>query len=146
MPKDTTVVIPLQQANLLGDPVIDPNNRLLAKTVQLTPANSPKSRPKAEPLMRSLRRIYGDSVLEIIPQDVRDAVDMVFAYGQIEKDTFQVTDFDTPEDRNNALISMRAYAEMAGDVGYTVYTKDSENAAQLVWKVTARRGSNAVGE
>lgn len=141
MPKDTTPVIPIRQATLLGGEPENMDNPFLAKTVQLTPDLAPKRREKAEPQMRALRRIFGDSVLEIIPKDIRDAVDMVHAYNKIEKDTFQVTPFDTAEDRDNALLSMRAYAEMAGDKGYTIYTKDDVNPAQLVWKVTDRRGT-----
>jgi hypothetical protein len=140
MPKDTTVHLVTAQATLEGGPVSDPDNPLLAKTVQLTAELAPKRREKKDPQMRSLRNVLGDVVLDIIPEDIRGVVDGVYVYNQKNPDTFQVTPFESAEDKEDALTVMRAYAEMAWDYGYTIYTKDDVDPSKLIWKVTARRG------
>jgi hypothetical protein len=143
MPKDTTTHLVVAQGTLEGGPVLNPDNPMLAKTVTLTAELAPKRREKALPQMRRLRNILGDAVLEIIPEGLREAVDGVYVWGQTNPDTFQVTQFDTAEEVQGTLELMRAYAEMAWDYGYTIYTKDDIDPAKLIWKVTDRRGSKS---
>src|SRR5271155_2133823 len=121
-------------------------NPLLARTVQRTRDKAPKRRVTTEPQMRALRRIIGDDVLSIIPEDVREAVDAVHAFGKVNPEAFQYTPFATAEERNNALTVIRAYAEMAGEKGYTIYCEPDENPTLMIWKVTDRRTRKARGE
>lgn len=118
-----------------------PDNPLLAKTVQRTDEAAPKTRRKLIPQMRQLRNILGDGVLELIPADLRTAVDAIYAFNKVNPDVFQTTPFDTVQERDECITLMRAYAEMAGDYGYTIYTQDDRDEKLLVWKVTLRRGA-----
>lgn len=120
-------------------------NPLLNRTIQRVPDKAPKRVPTTEPQMRSLRRILGDSVLDIIPFDVREAVDAVHAFGKANPEAFQYTPFESAEEKESALTIMRAYAEMAGEKGYTVYSQADEDPALLVWKVTDRRTRKTAG-
>lgn len=146
MPKDTTEVIPLRQADLNGNPPLNPDNPLLARTVQPVADLAPKSVKKQEPQFRALCRILGWIPSEVLPADLCEAVDVVYEWGKQNPDTFQCTPFDTPDERNDALTVMRAYAECPGDTGYTIYTKTDADPCMLVWKVTRRRGSKADSE
>ena len=60
-------------------------------------------------------------------------------FGKANPEAFQYTPFDSEQEKDDAATIMRAYAEMAGDKGYTIYSQADENPALLVWKVTDRR-------
>ncbi len=96
--------------------------------------------------MRKLRRILGEHVLELIPAEVREAVDTVYRFGKVNPEAFQYTPFDSPDQKDNALETMRAYAEMAGDNGYTIYVQADEDPDLLIWKVTDRRTRKGKGQ
>ncbi len=115
------------------------DNPLLNRTIQRVPDKAPKRVQTTEPQMRALRRILGDDALELIPFDVREAVDAVYQFGKANPEAFQYTPFDSEQEKDDAATIMRAYAEMAGDKGYTIYSQADENPALLVWKVTDRR-------
>lgn len=89
--------------------------------------------------MRKLRRILGDDVLNIIPITVRYAVDTVYKFSKINPEAFQYTPFDSEQDKLDSLDTMRAYAEMAGDNGYTIYVQADQDPSLLIWKVSERR-------
>jgi hypothetical protein len=118
-----------------------PDNPLLAKTVQKSETPAPKTRRKQLPLMRQLLNILGEPVRDLIPFDLRQAVDTIFEFNKINPDVFQTTPFDSVKERDECITLMRAYGEMAGDYGYTIYTQDDEDETLLVWKVTLRRGA-----
>jgi hypothetical protein len=140
MPKTEMTVIPLQQADLNGNPPLNPNNPLLARTISPVTDLAPKSVKRVEPEFRALCRILGWKPNEVLPAELCEAVDAVYEWGQHNPDTFQCTPFDTAQERDDALTVMRAYAECPGDVGYTIYTKVDKDPSMLIWKVTRRRG------
>jgi hypothetical protein len=141
MPKDTTIQPVAALASTDGSPALDPSNPILARSVQLTPENNPKRVQKVEPQFRAICRILNWDPREVLPEELCDAVDAVYQFGIQNPDTFQTTPFDTAEEKNDALVLMRAYAETPGEHGYTIYTKTDVNPAMLIWKVTKRRGS-----
>jgi hypothetical protein len=146
MPKTEMTVVPTPQADLDGTPVLDRSNPLLARTMTLSAQAQTNSARTLEPPFRALCRVLHIEPRDILPVEMCDAVDMVHAYNKIKKDIFQTTEFDTKEERDDALVVMRAYAETAGDKGYTIYTKNTEEPNILVWKVTDRRGTTPAGE
>ena len=100
---------------------------------------------KKEPTMRALRRILGDGVLAIFPPDLMTSVDKAFRHWQEHPDSFLVTPFDTEQERDDTLLVLRAYAECAGEDGYTVYTEAAPEANVLHWRVQTRKGTKNTG-
>jgi len=111
----------------------------LAQGKTFTPPRKTQKQETKEPQMRALRRILGDSVLEIIPEGVRSAVDASYKFWQEHPDSYQDTPMDSAQEREDALLVMRAYAEMAGDDGYTIRTVNDEDPAKFYWRAQNRR-------
>lgn len=110
------------------------------ESVKRDPATR-STRPPVEPTMRALRRIIGDEVLDIFPDGLTDTIDALFKAHGADKNTYAEIEFDTADERNDLLALMRAYAECAGEKGYTIRT-DSETAPEVLrFRVTVRRGS-----
>jgi hypothetical protein len=143
MPKDPTEHTVTQLHNLEGVSAVNQDNPYLARTVTPVADLAPKRRARAVPQMRALRNVLGDEVLNIIPGEIREAIDAVHGFHKHNPDAFQVTPFESETDKEGFLVLARAYAEMAGTHGYTIYTQDDEDASKLVWKVTDRRGTKA---
>jgi hypothetical protein len=141
MPRTEMTVVPTAQANLEGDPVINRDNPYLVKSMTLSKNHVPTGKKSKEPQMKALCRILGINIRELIPAELCDAIDQVYAYNQIQKDTFQSTPFETEADKEDFLYLARAYAETAGEKGYTIFTKTVEEPEICVWKVTDRRGT-----
>jgi hypothetical protein len=134
-------VIPFKAADLQNHPSQNPDNPLLARTVRPTQEKAPKRRKQPETQMRALHRILGDSVIEMLPAEIVGAVDAVYVWTLQNPDSFQCTPFDSEQEKNDALTVMRAYCEMAGEKGYTIYTRADEDPSMLIWKITRRRGT-----
>ena len=101
---------------------------------------------KVEPAFQALRRILGDSVLEIFPIQLRQAVDQSYMVWQQNPDTYLVTEFDTVEEMDDALFLMRAYAQIAGEKGYSIRTVDPDAAPELHWRAQTRFKRGTVEE
>lgn len=112
---------------------------LLDNAATYEPERVTVTRQNKEPQMRALKRILGDDVESIFPEGLRDSVEQARSWTIAHPDAYIDTEFDDAEERNNVLIVMRAYSELAGDEGYTIATKNTPNPALLRWKVTARR-------
>jgi hypothetical protein len=89
--------------------------------------------------MRGLRRILGDSVLDVFPEALIASVDKCYTFWQEHPDSYIVTMFDTEQDMADSLVVMRAYAECADGGGYTIRTVADENPLKLVWRAQNRR-------
>jgi hypothetical protein len=112
----------------------------LAQSTQTTVTRTKKEAPPKIPLMRSLRNILGDGVLEIFPLAMRESVDAVYKFWVDHPDSYQVTPFESEEEKEEALIVMRAYAECAWDTGYTIRVVSDDDPSRLVWRAQNRRG------
>jgi len=96
---------------------------------------------KVEPTMAGLRRILGDSVLDIFPVELRNAVDAAYKHWSDHPDSYLETPFDTADECNDALTLMRAYCECAPAGPWTLRTIDPDIRPVLHWRVQNRRGS-----
>jgi hypothetical protein len=99
--------------------------------------------PAKEPTMAGLRRVLGDSVLDVFPPELRDAVDRAYVIWQTNPDSYLPTPFDTEQDKLDSLVVMRAYAECAPKGPYTIRTISDDDPKLLVWRAQNRRGSSA---
>jgi hypothetical protein len=124
------------------DSVLDDNGspfsglRMVARTTAAMRAR------KVEPTMRKLRRILGDEILDIFPEGLIDAVDQLHDAWRADPEPWAELDFETEAERDDALDLMRAYAECAGDKGYTIRTDPDTEPTVARFRVTTRRGSN----
>lgn len=100
---------------------------------------------KIEPTMRALRRILGDYVLEVFPEGFCEAIDGLFKVHAEDADMWAVAEYGNRQERDDALKLMRAYAECAGDKGYTIRQDKETDAEVLRFRVVVRRGSNSDG-
>lgn len=98
---------------------------------------------KTEPTMRSLRRILGDGVLDIFPDGMTDLVDQAHAYWQQHPEKWLEAEYDTALERDDSFALMRAYAECAGQYGYTIRQDKTAEPHVLRFRVTKRRGSGS---
>lgn len=96
---------------------------------------------KKEPQMRALRRILGDQVMDIFPIGFVNSVEKAYLHWQQHPDSFLVSEFDSQQERDDSLTVMRAYAECAGDKGYTIRTERDTPPKVLHWRVQTRRGT-----
>jgi hypothetical protein len=112
----------------------------LAPPAELVTARQAHAAEKKEPVMRGLRRILGDIVLEIFPQPLMDAVDSAYKVWLANPDSYIPTAFDSEQDKADSLHVMRAYAECAGEHGYTIRTLADPDPTLLIWRVSNRRG------
>ena len=103
----------------------------------------PVSGGKTEPTMRSLRRILGDDVLDIFPEGLIETVDDFYEAHQENEQLWSELSLDSADERNDLLALMRAYAECAGEKGYTVRQDRTAPPAVLKFRVTDRRGSKS---
>ncbi len=92
-----------------------------------------------EPTMAGLRRVLGDGVLAIFPQELMDAVDRAYVIWKENPDVYLPTPFDTEQDRADSLTVMRAYAECAPKGPYTIRTLSDPNPLLLIWRAQNRR-------
>lgn len=114
---------------------------LAAEPQIVTPETAAAAKPKTEPTMLGLRRILGDSVLNIFPKALRDAVDASYKFWEMTPDSYIGTTYDSAEDLADSLFVMRAYAEAADNGGYTIRTTASGDPCVLQWRAQTRRGS-----
>jgi hypothetical protein len=96
---------------------------------------------KREPQMAALRRILGNNVLDVFPLDLIRAVDASYRFWLENPDSFLDTPFETVEEKEDALLIMRAYAECADDGGYSIRTVKTDDPCLLSWRAQNRRGS-----
>jgi hypothetical protein len=111
-----------------------------AGATEITPAEKVAGE-KVEPTMRALRRILGYDVLDVFPVGLADTVDRFYKVHSDNKALWSTATYEDVTKRNDTLFLMRAYAECAGDKGYTIRTKDTGNPCELRFRVTPRRGS-----
>lgn len=107
-------------------------------------ASAAKEAVYREPQIKALLRILGEDVLNIFPTNFTAAVEQGYQFWQTHPDSYIDTDFDTAQERNDTLIVMRAYAEIAGPEheGYTIATKNEGPDSLLVWRAQPRRKHN----
>ena len=96
---------------------------------------------RAEPTMRKLRRILGDEILDIFPDGLIEAVDALHVAWQADPKPWAELDFESEDERDDALDLMRAYAECAQDKGYTIRTDSDSEPTTARFRVTTRRGA-----
>jgi hypothetical protein len=113
---------------------------LVTEQVHTRPPRTAR-RVSREPQMRALRRILGDQVLDIFPQGLMDSVEGGYKFWETHVDSYIVTAFESEQDRDDALAVMRAYAECAGEDGYTIATQNVGEKHELTWRTQKRRGS-----
>lgn len=123
---------------LAPDPAVSPAKALEASQT-FTPQKSAKAVQVSEPVTRALRRILGDSVLDIFPSGLVEAVDNAYEFWMKTPDSYLITNFDTEQDKLDSLIIMRAYADCADDGGYTIRTLADDDPRRLVWRAQTRR-------
>lgn len=121
----------------------------LGKTVERHPdPNAPATpeRKPIEPTIHALRRILGTVVKDIFPEEFADAVEAGYRFWEANPSSYLDTLFDSAQERDDSLICMRAYAEIAGPNGdgYTIATRSHDNPAMLVWRAQTRRGQGKV--
>ncbi len=120
---------------LVEDP-LEATPGLLAIQVDRSQTTTRKGGPKKvnEPTMRALRRILGDSVLDVFPEDLIKAVDSAYDFWRNTPDSYLITDFGSETEKADALAVMRAYSECAGDKGYTIRVLADDDPRRLVWR------------
>lgn len=111
----------------------------LGASQAFTPEKVTRVPVKTEPVMRMLRRIFGDVVLDIFPAAFRQAVNDSYRHWVENPDSFLITDFDTEQDKLDSLAAMRAYSECADDGGYSIRTLADKDPCRLVWRAQTRR-------
>jgi hypothetical protein len=119
---------------------------MLAPPEELVRAREKKAAEKREPVMRGLRRILGDSVLDIFPQPLMASVDAAYKVWLANPDSYIPTKFDTEQSKLDALHVMRAYAECADDGGYTIRSLADPDPCMLIWRAQNRRGHGLKSE
>src|SRR5208282_5018906 len=77
---------------------------------------------KVPPAFQTLRRILGDTVLEIFPMQLSQAVDQSYMVWKQNPDTYLGTECETVEEMDDVLFVMRACAQIAGEKGYSIRT------------------------
>lgn len=109
------------------------------------PVTKPKAQPTGtgavEPTMRALRRILGDVVLDIFPAGITENVDELFDLCQEDSEFWAEVECESVQERNDLLALMRAYAECAGEKGYTIRQDRTADADVLRCRVVTRKGS-----
>jgi hypothetical protein len=93
-----------------------------------------------ETALQSLQRILGDAVLEVIPEDVREAVEAAYKFWEEHSDSYLITPFDDEVGRNDALTVMKAYAEIAPNGPYTIRVDRNSEPHVLHWRAQTRQG------
>jgi len=112
------------------------------------------SKPKAaqpesqavEPTMRALRRILGEDVLDIFPEGFTDLIDGLYEAHSQDSEKWSEAEYDSADERNDALALMRAYAECAGETGYTIRQDRTASAETLRFRVIPRKGSKKAAQ
>jgi hypothetical protein len=132
-----TPLVPGKAASLVGK---------LSDTSTIEKAKAqPVSGAKTEPTMRALRRILGDDVLDIFPEGLTETVDDFYAVHSENEAKWDEVELDTQQERDDTLALMRAYAECAGEKGYTIRQDRTTAPSVLRFRVTDRRGSKSDG-
>lgn len=96
-------------------------------------------RTTREPQMRALVRILGPGVRDIFPEQFRQAVEQGYQFWKDNNDSYLAVPFDTEQEKDDCLTVMRAYAECAGDKGYTIATRNGDDPLTLLWRAQDRR-------
>jgi hypothetical protein len=99
-----------------------------------------------ETTLQALRRILGDSVLDLIPTDVQGAVEAAYKFWKDHSDSYLITPFDDQQGRDDALIVMKAYAEIAPNGPYTVRVDKNSEPEVLLWRAQTRQGKGTAAE
>lgn len=99
-----------------------------------------------ETVLQALRRILGDSVLEVIPTDVQEAVEAAYEFWSQHSDSYLVTPFDDQTGRDDALAVMKAYAEIAPMGPYTIRVDKDSEPHVLHWRAQTRQGRGTASE
>jgi hypothetical protein len=113
-----------------------------AKAVQKQRAK-PAGSGVTEPTMRALRRILGDDVLDIFPEGLPNQVDELFDVCMENADFWAEVECESVQERNDLLALMKAYAECAGEKGYTVRQDRTADSDVLRCRVVPRKGSGS---
>lgn len=102
------------------------------------------SAPYREPQIHLLRRVLGDTVLDIFPTEFIDAVEAGKTFWDNHPNSYLDTLFDSESEKDDTLAVMRAYSEIAGPKGegYTIATRSHDDPAMLVWRAQPRRKHN----
>lgn len=91
-----------------------------------------------ETSLQVLHRLFGDEVYSLFPDALMESVDKMYAFCKESMDAYQVTEFDSEEDKHNSLALIRAYAEIAPDGGYTIRVDWDAPENVLQWRVIDR--------
>jgi hypothetical protein len=93
-----------------------------------------------ETVLQQLRRILGERVLELIPEDVQEAVEAAYKFWSEHSDSYLITPFDDQQGRDDALAVMKAYAEIAPKGPYTIRVDRDSEPHVLLWRAQTRQG------
>ena len=102
-----------------------------------------RTQAAAEPQMRALRRILGDTVLDLFPQAVMDTIDALIEIHAADTSAYAEAAFDTEQDRDDCLTLMRAYAECADQERLSIRQDKDTDATALRFRVVVRKDSQA---
>lgn len=94
-----------------------------------------------EPTMRALRRILGDGVLDVFPDGIIKNTDALYELHKADPAAWAEITMDSPAERDDLLKLMRAYAECAGETGYTIRQDRLAEPHMLRIRVVPRKGS-----
>ena len=92
-----------------------------------------------ETSLQLLRRLFGEDVYDLFPDDLMSAVDDAYKFWQDNPNSYLVTPFEDMQSLRDAEALMRAYAEIAPGGGYTIRTVGSDDPLHLTWRAQTRR-------
>jgi hypothetical protein len=122
---------------VLADPDRKPNPNLVDPTRTVTRQRVTRQGP-SETSLQTLKRLFGEVVFEMFPQEIIEAVDASYNFWQEHPDSYLVTPFESEAAKNDALALMRAYAEIADPDGYTIRTLKDSPDSELHWRAQNR--------
>lgn len=128
-------------------PVVVAARPLIAvDTASVTKKTSRRTTGPRETVLQGLVRILGSEVRDIIPTDVQEAVEAAYTFWNEHSDSYLVTRFDSEADKLDAVIVMKAYAEIAPNGPYTIRVDHDSPAKVLHWRAQTRQGRNTDSE
>lgn len=99
-----------------------------------------------ETSLQALVRILGPDVIDVIPEDVQNAVRIAYKFWQEHPDSYLVTEFPDEASKRDALAVMKAFAEIAPEGPYTIRVDWDSEPNVLHWRAQTRQGRKAATE
>jgi hypothetical protein len=125
---------------------VEPRRPLAVDTEKTVTKRRRTSSGATETSLQLLARLFGLPVVEVIPLDVREAVEASYEFWKAHPDSYLVTEFDAEQDKLDALGVMKAYAEIAPGGPYTIRVDWDSLPSVLHWRAQTRQGRREPGE